>query len=697
MSQKNRLVKETSPYLQQHADNPVDWHAWDPDALEKARDQDKPILLSVGYSACHWCHVMAHESFENEATAQLMNDRFINIKVDREERPDIDKIYQTAHQLLTRHAGGWPLTIFLTPAGHTPFYSGTYFPRESRHGLPAFSDVLVRVADFYRDHKTELENQTDSVREAFENLNPSPVADDIELSDEPLRQARHQLEQDFDARFGGFGKAPKFPHATSIDRLLQHWHGTLVTNEPDLKALYMASLTLRRMGHGGIYDQLGGGFCRYSVDDYWMIPHFEKMLYDNGQLLALYAQAVLATGEPLYHRIAEGVARWVMAEMQGPDGAYYATLDADSDGAEGRYYVWDKDEIKKIVSNAEYQVLERRFGLDRSPNFEDQWHLHVHEQAAHVSTMLDLTEDEVRARLESARRRLLEVRSQRNRPARDEKVITGWNGLMIRGMAIAARALDRPDLLESAVRAADFLQRNLWQNGRLLAVYKDGRARFPAYLDDYANLLDGLIELLQSRWHTPTFDWCLELAAVMIDHFEDPDAGGFFFTADDHEQLLCRPKTFGDDATPSGNGIAAQVLGRLWSITGDSRYATARERTLRAGWSAMLRVPQAHTSLLTALSDMLTAAEVVIIRGDGNEFEAWHKRVSRLYAPQRLVLAIRSTAQELPECLAIRAASAETVAYVCRGSECSMPILSADDLLRDLGVDTSAGDAGCAE
>ncbi len=694
MTHRNQLADETSPYLLQHSENPVDWRAWNPEALETAHKQDKPILLSVGYSACHWCHVMAHESFEDAETARLMNKNFINIKVDREERPDVDKIYQTAHQLLTRHAGGWPLTVFLTPGELTPFYSGTYFPREARHGLPAFPDILEHVADFYRDHRKELQNQAAPIREAFSNLNPTPVTSDTDLDSKPLAAAREQLEQDFDPRFGGFGRAPKFPHPSSIDRLLRHWRGTLVDPEPDLRALYMASLTLRRMAHGGVYDQLGGGFCRYSVDDYWMIPHFEKMLYDNGQLLGVYAQAWQATGESLYHRIADGIADWVLRDMQAGTGGYFSTLDADSEGEEGRFYVWDVSEIRQALSDDEFTIATRRYGLDSEPNFEGRWHLHVNEQATHIAKMLDIDETEVRNRLDSVNTRLLKLRSKRVAPDRDEKILTAWNGLMIRGMAIAGRVLERDDLLESAMNAADFIHRELWHDGRLLAASKNGRAHLPAYLDDYANLIDGLLELVQSAWDSDTFDWILELAEVMLEHFEDTADGGFFFTADDHERLLCRPKSFSDDAVPAGNGIAAQVLGRLGHITGKARFLYAAERTLRASWLALQRVPHAHTSLLGALEDYLEPVEIVVIRGDGDNLGGWHRNASATYAPQRVVFAIPGDAGNLPAGLRERTAADQIVAYICRGTECSAPVRSLEALTNALKPDREDGPTG---
>src|SRR5690349_5579318 len=370
---KNRLAKETSPYLQQHAANPVDWHPWGREALELAKSSGKPILLSVGYSACHWCHVMAHESFEDEATAKLMNDLFVNIKVDREERPDLDKIYQFAHQVLTQRGGGWPLTMFLAHDDQKPFFGGTYFPNQPRYGMPAFGTILRRVAEYYREQREELRAQNESLMAVYADLTPEPAGAAVPLTAAPIDGLRQQLAGSFDKRYGGFGDAPKFPHPASIDRLLHHWHASAVTTAPDLQALYMATLTLTRMAEGGLYDQLGGGFARYSVDQFWMIPHFEKMLYDNGALLASYAEAALATGEPLFERITNETGEWLLREMRDESGGFWSAYDADSEGHEGKFYVWSREEAEAALEPLEWRVFSRRFGFDESPNFEGAW------------------------------------------------------------------------------------------------------------------------------------------------------------------------------------------------------------------------------------------------------------------------------------------------------------------------------------
>jgi uncharacterized protein len=397
----NHLISETSPYLRQHAHNPVDWYPWGNEAFERARGEQKPIHLSVGYSACRWCHVLERESFEDEATARILNDNFVNIKVDREERPDIDRIYQVAQQMLTQRGGGWPLTMFLTPDDQRPFFGGTYFPKEARYGLPAFKDLLLRVAEFYRQHAAELRKQNEALMAAFAELNPRSAGSESELTETPLATCREQLARSFDPRDGGFGGAPKFPHPQTIEWLLRRWHASAAASEPDLEARHMATLTLRRMAEGGINDQLGGGFCRYSVDEHWMIPHFEKMLYDNGALLAVYAQAALVTGDRSHARVARSIADWTLREMQSPEGGYYSSLDADSEGHEGKFYVWDREEVRAALSAEEFAVFAPRFGLDAEANFEGRWHLRVAATTEEIARQAGRTEGEVEALLGS--------------------------------------------------------------------------------------------------------------------------------------------------------------------------------------------------------------------------------------------------------------------------------------------------------
>ena len=678
---RNRLADETSPYLLQHAANPVDWYPWGEQALELARRLDKPILLSIGYSACHWCHVMAHESFEDPACAALMNELFVNIKVDREERPDIDRIYQLAHQMLIQRGGGWPLTMFLAPQTQRPFFGGTYFPNQPRYGMPSFSELLRRVSEFYRTHREDIAKQSEALQQAFDAMLPPPAGAEAALTGAPLDVARERLADTFDSEFGGFGEAPKFPHPTNVELLMRLWRTSARSDAPDLHSLFIATLTLKRMAEGGIYDQLGGGFARYSVDQYWMIPHFEKMLYDNGQLLRCYASAAIATGEPLFRRIVGETADWIMRDMQGPGGGYWSTLDADSEGHEGRFYVWDREQVRELLPQRAHDIFARRYGLDHAPNFEGQWHLHAQRSEEDIATELGLSVDTVESEIAQARRTLLDVRNSRVWPGRDEKVLTSWNGLAIAGMATAARALDRDDLTRSAQRAVDFVREHSWRDGRLFAVHKDGRSRFAAYLDDHAFLLDGLIELLQTRWRSTDLQFAIGIAEALLAHFEDAAAGGFFFTADDHEELMHRSKSFADEAVPAGNAVAAQALARLGLLLGDTRYLDAAARTLRAGWAPLQQYPHAHCALLVALMEHLEPPQIVIIRGADEEMETWRRALAREYAPGRLVFAIPGAADSLPAALQDKKASGKTVAYVCRGTTCSEPLRSLEALL----------------
>jgi uncharacterized protein YyaL (SSP411 family) len=573
--------------------------------------------------------------------------------------------------------------MFLTPDKQAPFFGGTYFPKERRYGMPAFSDLLRRVAEYYRDHGEEIAQQNRQLKLALASLAPEPAPDGHTLDASPLREARLGLERSFDAQSGGFSQAPKFPHPGSIERCLRQWHGSSASTSPDLKALYMASLTLTRMAEGGIYDQLAGGFSRYSVDGEWMIPHFEKMLYDNGQLLCEYARAATATGEALFARIAGDTADWVLRDMRSPQGGFYSSLDADSEGHEGKFYVWSQAEAQALLTPQEYAAFSRRFGLDRSANFEGEWHLHTYESVDAIAAGLSDSAQSVAALIESARAKLLIVRGLRVWPARDEKILTAWNALMIKGLAIAARALHRPDLADAATAAVDFIRHTLWRDGRLLATYKDGRAHLPAYLDDYAFLADALLELLQTRWRSSDLQFARQLTDVLLSQFEDK-AGGFFFTAADHEQLIHRSKTYSDDSLPSGNGVAASVLCRLGYLLGELPYLDAAERTLRAGWPMLQQYPQAHMSLANALEDFLSSMQILIIRGDAPQIERWSAELGALYAPTRVIFAIPRDAAELPPALAAKRAAADTVAYVCTGMTCSAPLTDLGEIAREL-------------
>jgi uncharacterized protein len=669
----NRLAHETSPYLQQHADNPVDWYPWGAEALSLARAQDKPILLSVGYSACHWCHVMAHESFEDAAVAAEMNRLFINIKVDREERPDLDQIYQTAHHMLTQRNGGWPLTMFLMPDG-TPFFGGTYFPKTPRYNMPGFLGLLPRIAQAYHEQRGDIAKQNQSLMAALAGTAPVAASADA-FTRAPVDTALQEFARVFDREHGGIGRAPKFPHPYELAFCLRR-HA--LDASPD--GLDIAHVTLTHMAEGGIYDHLGGGFARYSVDDTWTIPHFEKMLYDNGPLLALYADAWQVTQASRYKAVCAETAAWVMREMQSPnaneDGGYYSSFDADSEHVEGKFYVWTPDEVKALLTPEEYAVAAPHYGLDGAANFEHEyWHLRVMQPLAEGSEPL----------LASARAKLLAARNNRVWPGRDDKILTSWNALMIRGMARAARVFDEPAWLASARRALDFIRTTLWRDNRLLATYKDGRAHLNAYLDDHAFLLDALLEMMQTDFRADDLAFAQKIAERLLDQFEDREHGGFFFTSHDHEKLILRDKPGHDNATPSGNGIAAFALQRLGHLIGEARYLEAAARALRLFYGAMGGHPSAHVSLLTALEEHLAPPRVVVLRGEAQILAAWQRALGATYRPDTLVIALpgnTSGTPNLPPALDKPLPAAGVNAWLCQGVSCLPPASELETIVR---------------
>ncbi|RDI39829.1 thioredoxin domain-containing protein [Aquicella lusitana] len=660
----NRLAQASSPYLRQHAQNPVEWYPWGEEALETARRENKPILLSIGYAACHWCHVMAHESFEDPVTADLMNQLFINIKVDREERPDLDKIYQTAHYLLTQQNGGWPLTIFLTPGDLTPFFSGTYFPREQRYQLPAFKDVLRAIAQLYQQRREDIQQQNTSLRNILHQSERISADETICLDHAPVRAALKILEQHYDPQHGGFNGAPKFPQAPKLAFLLDE-NPIIVAN------------TLHHMMAGGIYDQLESGFYRYSVDNHWHIPHFEKMLYDNAQLLTIYALASERYSESSFALIAHEIAQWTLGRMQSEEGGYFASIDADSEGHEGKFYIWDKTEVQSILNQDEYAVAQQYLGLDHPPNFEKHWHLYQAKPLSVVAEELGLSLTAADALLLAAKTKLLSARNTRVPPALDQKMLTSWNSLMIKGMLTAGTILQKKTLIDAAERALSFIREHLWQNNRLLASYNTHLA---GYLDDYAFLIDALLCALETSWDSKQLHFAVELADTLLEHFMD-EQGGFFFTADDHEQLLYRPKTMMDEATPSGNGIAAQVLLRLGWLLAEPRYIDAAEKTLRSAWPVLSQFPAEHCTLLSALRTLLDPPKIIIIRGPESDIERWRVACRN---PHHQVFAIPSDAQQLPDALAEKRNQEKTRAYICQGMQCQKPIESLDLLLSQI-------------
>lgn len=665
MVQMNHLSEETSPYLQQHAHNPVNWYPWNQEALDLAKSQNKPILLSIGYAACHWCHVMAHESFEDETTAKLMNELFVSIKVDREERPDLDKIYQTAHYLLTQRQGGWPLTIFLSPKDLVPFFSGTYFPREAKYQLPSFKEVLQAIADIYKNNSNDIQQQNQQLATILNYA--SKASEKVQLSNQPLELVQHFLEKKFDSQYGGFGGAPKFPHPTIIELLLQ-------------KHSPMAETSLRRMAAGGMYDQLQGGFFRYAVDRKWEIPHFEKMLYDNGQLLFLYAQASHLFHDAYFAQIARETADWAINVMQSPEGGYFSSLNADSEGHEGKFYIWNKFEIEELLTENEARFAESYFGLENPPNFEKHWHLHVSHPLESIAKELQISGNDAEQLLVSIKQKLLMTREKRIHPSQDNKILTSWNALMIKGMSIAGDILQEPRYLMSAQKALEFIQDKLWSNNRLLASYNEGKAKVSAYLDDYAFLLDTLIQNLQVKWNTKNLEFAIQLAENLITHFTDKENGGFFFTSDDQEKVLYRPKTMMDEAIPAGNAIAARALNTLGHLLGETRYLDAAENTLKAAWSILSQYPGEHCSLLLALQDYLNPSKIIIIRGPENEIKTWRDFYINENRVHNIVFAIPTTEHILPGLLSSRSPQGKICAYICQGTQC----LSITDQLKKI-------------
>jgi uncharacterized protein len=685
----NRLAQETSPYLLQHADNPVDWYPWGEEALTHARDTDKPILLSIGYSSCHWCHVMAHESFEDADVASVMNEHFVNVKVDREERPDLDKIYQLAHQLLTQSTGGWPLTMFLDPQNLIPFFGGTYFPKTSRHQLPGFIDLLRRIAQVYTEQREALTEQAEKFTTIFEQIQQiEPVAGTI-ADDELLAAARRALLEQYDPVSGGFGEAPKFPMPSMLERLLRHWaYANRARERGDREAIDAVMHTLTRMARGGIFDHLRGGFCRYATDADWMIPHFEKMLYDNGALLALYADALAVGPDSLFEQTVRATAEWLSEDMQHPGGGYFAALDADSEGVEGKYYVWRRDDVRRLLSEDEYLVVETLFGLDKPPNFEGKWNLHRYDAWHSVVDRLSLERDDADRLLASAKAKLLIARRQRIPPGLDDKILVSWNGLAVKGMAKAAIQLNEPAWLESATRALDFIRTEMTKGDRLFATWRDGIAKHNAYLDDYANLLEAVLILLSARWREQDIRFARLLADMALADYHDAAQGGFYFTPHHHEALIVRPKPTMDDSMPPGNGTLAIALNRLGHLLGETRYIDAAAATLRWARQAMEQYPSAHCTMLHALEEQLYPQELVLIRGPEDAAREWQARCRTGYKPWRQSFVIPyDAAGPVPDYLP-KLVSADMrrqpVAYVCQGLSCSLPIRSLDALIEKL-------------
>ena len=700
----NLLSKESSPYLLQHANNPVHWRAWNADSLLLAKQSSKPVLLSIGYSACHWCHVMAHESFEDIETAKLMNELFINIKVDKEERPDLDKIYQNAHSLLTERPGGWPLTVFLAPDTHMPIFAGTYFPKQAKQGLPAFQSLLQQISEIWQTRQTDIQQQSRSLQSTYQRMYEVSKPVDADFNYAVIDIARNQVEKQFDPINGGFSGAPKFPHPSIIEFAIKHWCHTRKNLQNDPRILHCALYTLEKMADGGIFDHLGGGFCRYSTDELWMIPHFEKMLYDNGPLLSLYSQAWKINSNPLFFDAASETANWVMREMQSAEGGYYSAQDADSEGSEGKFFVWSQEEINSTLENANrnrnneitseaVDLFKKRFGLNLSENFEGLWHLHGYVSETKLASKHNRNNAELHRQLQQVRQILLQQREHRVHPDTDRKILCAWNGLMIHGMAVAGRLLEKPDYIESASDAAYFIKNHCWKNNQLFANVKDGKATLNAYVDDYAFLIYGLLELLQSQWDNELYSWTLQLADKLLTDFEDADYGGFYFTSHSHEDLIQRLKSFSDDAIPAGNALAALALNRLGYLSGKPDYINAAKNCLKSAWTSINQAPISHCALLNALSEVLTPPSILIIRSPvvsqindlvDNE-KNWQQLAQQYYLPDTLVYTIPNDQTPHPSLAGKAAGENNTaIAYPCDGFSCQNPIKDLSELKNHL-------------
>ncbi len=680
----NRLIDETSPYLLQHAHNPVDWFPWGEEAFEKAKAEDKPVLVSIGYSACHWCHVMERESFEDEAAAAIMNEHFISIKVDMEERPDVDQIYMTFVQMTTGR-GGWPMNVFLMP-DKRPFFGGTYFPPQPRYQMPSWPQILTSIADAWKEKREELLESAENIVGELRRITTAELSrGGSALNDALAEKAFQSFVRSFDARNGGFGGAPKFPAAMAMDFLLRYWKRT-----GNINALDMVRHTARKMAEGGIYDQLGGGFHRYSVDAVWLVPHFEKMLYDNAQLIRVYlhlyqianAERGMRNAESadaeVFKRVAVEILEYVRREMLDASGGFYSTQDADSEGEEGKFFVWAPDEIEAVLGAEDAAIFNFYFDVSDDGNFEGANILNIKLSEAETCEALKITPDHLSEVIERGKELLFDEREKRIKPFRDEKVLTAWNGLALAAFAEASAVLNEPEYLDIAKRNADFLIAELQEDGRVLRTWKDGRAKLNGYIEDYANLADGLLELYQAGGDVRYYDEAKRLADAMITEFWDVDDGGFFFTSNDHEELIVRNKDLYDNATPSGNSVAADVLLKLAKLSGDERYERFAVTVLRLAAAQVERHPQGFGRALAIMEFLHAPVKEIALIGDAaNEMR---KAVFGEYRPFKVV-ASGDAVSERPELLRGReAVDGKPTAYVCESFVCQRPVTTVDEL-----------------
>ncbi|MFM1802979.1 MAG: hypothetical protein RJA81_2331 [Planctomycetota bacterium] len=675
----NRLAQETSPYLLQHAHNPVDWYPWGEEAFAQARSEDKPIFLSVGYSACHWCHVMERESFENKALAEIMNSHFINIKVDREERPEIDQIYMNAVQALTGR-GGWPMSVFLTPEGQ-PFFGGTYYPPEDRHGMPGFRRVLFSVDQAWKNRRKEIQDSAAELTSHLVDLGRIPKSDDTaDLDFSLIESAATSLRRQFDPVNGGFGQAPKFPHPMDLRVLLR-----FASRKADAHALHMVRHTLDKMARGGIYDHLGGGFARYSTDAKWLVPHFEKMLYDNALLATTYTEAYQMTGESEFAHVVQETLDYLASQMQDPvSGGFYSTEDADSEGEEGKFYVWQKHEIEAILGQHDADRFCRIYDVSPHGNWEGQNILNLIKPLEQMATAEGLALEDLQSELAQQRAKLFEVRSKRIPPGRDTKILTSWNGLAMAAFAEAAWVFSRPEYLDAAVRCAQFIKSTVrQQDGRLRHSFKDSQARFEACLDDYANVIDGLVRVFEAGSDRQWLVLARELAEVMIADFWDESEKGFYYTGSHHETLIVRQKDFQDNATPSSNAMAATALARLGRLTADDKYTDYARATLQAMKPVLKRYPMAAGQALIALDFLISQGPEVVISTTliNDEFRRTRQVWASQFLPGRLTVAnIAGQLDDMELCHNRPPQRGLATSYICSGQTCEPPVVGLNEL-----------------
>ncbi len=678
----NHLANETSPYLLQHVNNPVDWHPWGPEALALSKKLNKPIFLSIGYSACHWCHVMEHESFENETIAQSLNEKFVCIKVDREERPDLDQLYMNAVQMMTGR-GGWPMSVFLTPE-LKPFFAGTYWPPKRSRGMPGFEEVIKGVSNAWETNREAVVETSNKLTAELSKIDGR--GEGGELSEKLIANAVEHFRRSFDSKHGGFGDAPKFPAPMALQLLLRYWH-----RNQDQQALRIVKTTLDRMASGGIYDHLGGGFARYSVDARWLVPHFEKMLYDNAQLAATYVEAYQATGNENYARVIRETLDYTLRDMTDAKGGFYSTEDADSEGVEGKFYVWSLTELREVLGNAAAKTFAQVYDVTDHGNFEHANILNLprtlRDQAKALGRNLtDLTQE-----LNESRAKLFAVREKRIHPSKDDKVITAWNGLMIDAMARAGAVLGETRYLDAAVKAANFLLTDLRdKKGNLLHTWRHGKAKIDAYLDDYANLANGLLSLYEATFDGRHLDQAVAVMQVVLEHFADKKGGGFYYTSDNQEPLIVRSKDLTDNAVPSGNAMAATVLVRLGKFTGKQSYLDAAEGAMMSTVSLMQRAPSATAQMLLALDLRIGPTYEMVLAGNPKEVSTVIvlADLRRRFLPNK-VMAFITQGEDPPAAIAAllqgkKMLGGAPTLYICEGFTCQAPAQGSEEITHSL-------------